>query len=92
MTRSGHRVTRGHLSLADASSRPPPAPPRTALLTRAMLARIRVFFLNLLAVAGTLLALAPLLVRRRPLGHRTQLPRLASRVIAFQPRRRVSPP
>jgi hypothetical protein len=57
-----------------------------------MLARIRVFCLNVLAFAGTLVALAPLLLRRRPLGHRTQVPRVASRVIAFQPRRRASPP
>lgn len=92
MTRLGYRVTRGHLSLAYGPSRPPAAPSRAALLARAMLARIRVFCLNVLAFAGTLVALAPLLLRRRPLGHRTQVPRVASRVIAFQPRRRASPP
>lgn len=88
MTCSGHRVARGHLSLASA----PRAPSRAATLALAALARIRVLYLNLVAVVGTLLALAPLLVRRGPLGHRTQVPRPAARVIAFHPRRRASPP
>lgn len=92
MTRSGHRVTRGHLNLACAPPRPPLASSRAALWARAVLARVRVLLLNVLAAAGTLVALAPLLLRRRPLGHRAQVPRAASRVVALQSHRRASPP
>ncbi len=86
---SGNRIARGHLSLA--RGLPGPAPSRAALRLRAMFARIRIFWLNLLALAGAFAALAPLLLRRRPLLHRTRVPRPAAQVIAFQPRRRASP-
>lgn len=56
-----------------------------------MIARMRIFLLNLIALAGAILALAPLLVRRRPVGHRTQVPRTVARVIPLPPRRRASP-
>lgn len=92
MTRSGQKVVaRGHLSLAMVPAGAPAAPSRAALVLRAVLARMRILVQDFLAVAGAILALAPLLIRRRPLGHRTQVPRAASRVIAFQARRRASP-
>jgi hypothetical protein len=92
VTRSGHRLTRGHLSLACAPSAPPASPSRAALVARALLARMSVLLHNLLALVGALIALLPLLFRRGPLGHRTQVPRVAARIITFQPRRRASPP
>jgi hypothetical protein len=57
-----------------------------------MIARVRIFLLNLVALAGAILALAPLLIRRRPLAHRTQVPRKVARVIPLPARRRASPP
>ncbi|WP_176063875.1 hypothetical protein [Anaeromyxobacter diazotrophicus] len=86
------RSQRGHLRLA--YTPPADAPPRARALQllRAMIARLRIFFTNLLALAGAVLALAPLLVRRGPVGHRTQVPRPAARVIPLPPRRRASPP
>ena len=92
LTSTGTRVIRGHLSLAYAPPREPRAPPRSALVLRGTWASIRVFCLNLLAFAGTVVALAPLAFRRGPMGHRTQVPRMTARVIAFQARRRASPP
>ena len=51
---------------------------------------LRIFLTNLLALAGAILAMGPLLVRRRPVGHRTQVPRSLARVISL-PRCRASP-
>jgi hypothetical protein len=56
-----------------------------------MFARIRIFVGNLVALMGAVMALAPLLVRRRPIGHRTQVPRPAARVIPLPQRQRASP-
>jgi hypothetical protein len=55
-----------------------------------MLVRLHVFFRNLLALVGAVAALAPLLLRRRPLGHRTEVPRHAARVIPLPQRRRAA--
>jgi len=55
-----------------------------------MFARIRIFVGNLVALMGAILALAPLLLRRRPLGHRTQVPRVSARVIPLAQRQRAS--
>jgi hypothetical protein len=56
-----------------------------------MLIRARILFLNLLALVGAVVALAPLMLRRRPLWSRTQVPERAARVIPLQERRRASP-
>jgi hypothetical protein len=64
-------------------------PGRVATCLRAVLVRIRIFWFDLLALAGASAALAPLLFRLRLL--RTQVPRPAARVIALQPRRRAAP-
>jgi hypothetical protein len=56
-----------------------------------MFVRIRIFAGNLVALMGVVMALATILVRRRPLGHRTQVPRPTSRVIPLAQRRRASP-
>jgi len=61
------------------------------LLLCAMFARVRIFVWNVIALVGAVLALAPLLLRRRPLGHRTQVPRSTARVIPLTQRRRASP-
>jgi hypothetical protein len=92
VTRSGTRGTRGHLSLVCDPPRKSRVLPRAALVLRATWARVRVAFLSLVAFAGTVAALAPLVLRRGPLGHRTQVPRMAARVIAFPARRRASQP
>lgn len=91
MAHQGRRIARGHLSLASASHGTPALASRAALVARAVLVRMIVLFRNVVAAAGALVALAPLLIRRRPLGHRTQVPRAAARVIVFAPRRRASP-
>ena len=91
MAHQERRIARGHLSLACASHGAPALASRATLLARALLMRVIVLVRNLVAVAGALLALAPLLVRRRPLGHRTQVPRAAARVLVFPSRRRASP-
>jgi len=88
---SGHKVVRGHLRLAYTPPREAQAPRRAWLLLRAMFARIRIFVGNLVALMGAVMALAPLLVRWRPLGHRTQVPRPAARVIPLAQRQRASP-
>ncbi|OFX24506.1 MAG: hypothetical protein A2V77_06470 [Anaeromyxobacter sp. RBG_16_69_14] len=64
---------------------------RVAPCLRAVLARIRIFWLDLVALAGASVARSPLLFRRRPLGHRTQVARPPAQVIALQPRRRAAP-
>jgi hypothetical protein len=56
-----------------------------------MLARFRLFLVNLVALAGAVAALLPLVLRRRPLGHRTQVPRPTARVIPLPQRRRAAP-
>ena len=91
MSPTGRHVVRGHLRLAYNPPRAAEARSRVELLVRAMIARMRIFLLNLIALAGAILALAPLLVRRRPVGHRTQVPRTVARVIPLPPRRRASP-
>lgn len=90
MSPAGHHPMRSHLRLA--YTPPADAPPRVRQLLRAMILPLRIFFTNLLALAGAILALAPLLVRRGPVGHRTQVPRPAARIIPLPPRRRASPP
>ena len=90
MSLSGHRVGRGHLRLAYSPPREAQAPRRAWLLLRIMFARIRIFVGNLVALMGAILALAPLLLRRRPLGHRTQVPRVSARVIPLAQRQRAS--
>ncbi|HEX9288055.1 MAG TPA: hypothetical protein VF904_00930 [Anaeromyxobacteraceae bacterium] len=57
-----------------------------------MLVRLHIYWLNLLALLGAFLALAPLVPRLRPLWHRAQVPRRAARVIPMPQRRRASPP
>jgi hypothetical protein len=89
---SGNRIGRGRLLVVRAPRGPAPTPARVALFLRAVLVRIRIFWLDLVALAGASVALAPLLFRRRSLRHRTQVPRPAAQVIALQPRRRAAPP
>ena len=91
MSLSGHKVGRGHLRLAYTPLVEERAPRRAWLVLRAMFLRIRIFASNLVALVGALAALAPLLVRRGPLGHRTQVPRSAARVIPLDQGRRASP-
>jgi hypothetical protein len=81
-----------HLRLACAPVAPAGGPARVARHLRAALLRVRVLLLNLVALCGAVLALAPLLLRRRPVGHRTEVPRRAARIIPLPPRRRASPP
>jgi hypothetical protein len=54
-----------------------------------MLLRLRLFWQNLIALAGAIAAIAPLLVTRSPLGARRQVPE--PRVVALRERRRASP-
>ncbi len=91
MSLSGSRIGRGRLLLVRAPHGPAPPSARAVLCLRAVLVRIRIFWLDLAALAGAAAALAPLLLRRRPLRHRTQVPRPAAQVIALQPRRRAAP-
>ncbi len=92
MSRSGQKVARGHLRLAYTPHHAVEAPSRAALRVRAMLVRLHIYWLNLLALLGAFLALAPLVPRLRPLWHRAQVPRRAARVIPMPQRRRASPP
>ena len=93
MSLSGNRIGRGRLLLVRAPRglAPTPTPSRVALGLRAVLVRIRIFWLDLVALAGASVALAPLLLRRRSLRHRTEVPRPAAQVIALQPRHRAAP-
>ena len=52
-----------------------------------MLVRTRIILLNVIAFLGAVMALLPLVVKRRPLGYRTQVPRRVARVIPLQQRR-----
>jgi hypothetical protein len=53
-----------------------------------MLVLLRIAWVNLVAVAGVVAALSPLLWRRRPVGTRTAaLPASSARVIPFARRR-----
>ena len=88
MSQSGEkRLVRGHLRLAYTSTREG-AGSRASLFLRAMVVFLRIAWVNLVAVAGTVAALVPLLGRRRPVGTRTSaLRRPAARVIPFAGRR-----
>lgn len=59
---------------------------------RAIMVRLRIVVRNLLAVWGAILALLPLLVRRRPIGHRVQVAPRATRVMALPQGRGASRP
>jgi hypothetical protein len=56
-----------------------------------MVVRLRIVLSVLLALAGAVAALFPLVPRRRPLGQRRAIPR-APRVVPLAERRRASPP
>jgi len=56
-----------------------------------MLVRLRLLWLDLVALAGAVLALLPLVPRRRPLGARRAVAR-PPRVVHLDERRRASPP
>lgn len=93
MSLPGRQIARGNLRLAYTPSRRVPAPLRNLLIVRALVIRLRIAFLNILAVCGALAALLPLLVKRRPLGHRTQVPQpRAARIIPLPQGRRASRP
>lgn len=92
MSPTGQSEVRGRLRLAYTPPVPPDPPSRVGLVLRAMFVRLRVLLLDLVALCGAVVALAPLLVRRRPIGRRAQVPRRAARVIPLPPRRRASPP
>src|SRR5512142_575279 len=64
----GRKIARSNLWLAYTPSRRASVPPRALLIVRAILVRIRLLALNVVAVCGAISALLPLLVRRRPLG------------------------
>ncbi len=91
MSSTGHHI-HGHLRVAYTPECPADAPSRVALLARVMMVRLRILWVNLVAVAGAVVSLVPLLLRRGPMGHRTQLPRQVARIIPLPPRRRASPP
>ncbi len=57
-----------------------------------MLIRLRIAWLNLLAVAGAVSALSPLLPTRRPKGHRAHLRRREPPVMVLTHRQRAAPP
>jgi hypothetical protein len=61
------------------------------LLARAMLVRLRLAWLDLVALAGAVAALLPLVARCRPEGARRAVAR-APRVVHLAERRRASPP
>jgi hypothetical protein len=83
----GEKVARGHLRLAYTPAREG-ATSRGALLLLCMAVFVRIAWVNLVAVAGAVSALAPLLVRRRPAVTRRGLPRkVAARVIPFAAKR-----
>jgi hypothetical protein len=85
---SGPRAARGHLRLATAPARPS-VESRAVLIIRAVIASVLVAWRSAAAFIGAVLALAPLVWRRAPVGRRARAmaPRQA-RVIPFQPRRR----
>jgi hypothetical protein len=59
------------------------------LTARILLAHARIVVVNLVALLGAISAMAPLMLRRRPLHHRRHLPRQVARVIPIEERRRV---
>jgi DNA mismatch repair protein MutH len=91
---SGQKVARGHLRVAYTPHQAAKAPSRAALHVCAMLVRLRIYWLNLLALLGAFVALAPLVLRQGPLWHRRVVQRRAARVILMPERRqrRASPP
>ncbi len=91
MALQGHKCVRGHLRVAYTPPREASVPSRGRLLVRAMLVRLRIILLNVVAFAGAVAALAPLLVRRRPVRQRRTVPRRTGRVIPLEERRRASP-
>lgn len=86
MQHSGPRAVRGHLRLATAPVRPT-VESRASLILRALIASVVLAWRAAAALAGAVLALAPLAWRRAPVGRRahTMAPREA-RIIPFQPR------
>jgi hypothetical protein len=55
-----------------------------------MLVLLRIAWVNLVAVAGVVAALSPLLWRRRPIGTRSAMRATSARVIPFARRRAQS--
>ncbi len=91
MASTRNKYVRAHLRLAYTPPREASAPSRAWLFARAMLVRLRIVLLNVVAVAGAVAALVPLLVRGGPTHRRRQLPRRVARVIPLETRRRASP-
>jgi hypothetical protein len=89
--RFGSPFARGHLRLASAPAVHGPGR-RIARRVRAWLTALALLLTTLAGWFMAALALAPLLVRRSPVGHRLRrhAPREA-RIIPFQPRKRALP-
>ncbi len=88
MPLSGPPATRGHLRLASPPAAPAPRKARALLLVRAAAAALALVFATLVAWGSMVIALAPLLWRRAPLGGRLRpLRAVDARIIPFPPRR-----
>jgi hypothetical protein len=79
---SGEKIARRHLKLAYTPPRRG-AGLRAHWILRTMAVFLRIAWVNLVAVAGAVSALVPLLGRRRPVGTRAATPRRAAHVIPF---------
>ena len=88
MSHPGEKVARSRLRLAYTAARPG-AGLRAhwlGLYLRSMAVFLRIAWVNLVAVAGAVSALVPLLARRRPMGTRAATPRRDARVLPFAKR------
>ena len=85
MSQSGEKSRCGHLRLAYTSTRGG-ARSRASLFVRSMAVFLRIAWVNLIAVAGAVSALFPLLGRRRPVGTRFATLHRPARVIPFAKR------
>lgn len=92
MPNPGPPLARPHLRLASAPSARPRPESRVALLARALAVTALAVWVTFAAWIAAALALAPLLVRRAPLGRRVRpAAQREARVIPFQPRRQALP-
>ncbi len=90
MPASRQKLARSHLRVAYNLKKGGASPSRVSLLLTAIAVFFRVAWVNLVAVAGSIAALFPLLARRRPVGMRASRPRERSaRVIPLEARRRA---
>ena len=89
MKHPGSSAERRHLRLVGTPDEGLPPVGKALLVVRAAVSAVALLFLTVVARVSAVVALAPLVWRRAPVGRRARPPR--ARVIPFEPARRALP-